>query len=144
MFDKNLKQLRKERNLTQTELALHLQVSLGAIGNWETGNRTPDAQMLLTIADFFGISIDRLLRNPNSADTPFSFSIKEKRLISAYRNQPDIQLAVDRLLGIDAPLYIGSANDLKVAAFSGANSKPIATNKDEIGNLLGEVETEEQ
>ncbi|MBQ7095852.1 MAG: helix-turn-helix transcriptional regulator [Clostridia bacterium] len=139
MFEKNLKQLRKERNLTQTELALHLRVSLGAIGNWEAGNRTPDAQMLLTIADYFGVSTDRLLRDPNFTDTPFSQ--KEKRLISAYRNQPDIQLAVDRLLGVDTPLKLISEN--KSAALGG-DETPIISNasSNEIASTIRKIKKE--
>ena len=132
MFKDNLKTLRKEKNLTQPEMAKILNISQGTIGNWETGNRVPDVQMLITIADFFGVTVDCLLRGqPYTVE--FSFSEKEKRLISAYRNQPDIQLAVDRLLGLDQPLHL--------AAFGGNKSttSPTASIED-VANLLSDIE----
>jgi repressor LexA len=46
-------------------LANILHVSTGAIGNWETGNRTPDWQQLLNIANFFGVTVDQLIREQN-------------------------------------------------------------------------------
>lgn len=61
MFSEILKELRKEKNLTQTQLAKELNVSLGAIGNWETGNRTPDVNTLSFIANYFGVTVDYLV-----------------------------------------------------------------------------------
>ena len=61
MFSERLKELRKEKNLTQSQLSKELNVSLGAIGNWETGNRTPDVNTLSFIANYFGVTVDYLV-----------------------------------------------------------------------------------
>ena len=61
MFALRLKELRAERDISQRELARALNVSIGAIGNWESRTRMPDAEKLQQIADFFDVSVDYLL-----------------------------------------------------------------------------------
>ena len=56
-----LKELRAAHGITQPMLAHVLDVSIGAVGNWETGNRTPDTEMLDRIARYFNVSVDYLL-----------------------------------------------------------------------------------
>ena len=51
--------LRKEKGVTQEELAKHAQVSTQAVSKWENGG-VPDTELLPKIADFFGVSIDTL------------------------------------------------------------------------------------
>lgn len=58
---KRIAQLRKERNLTQEELAKVLGVSRGAVSMWEIDQRTPDPPILQQIANYFGVSVDYLL-----------------------------------------------------------------------------------
>ena len=52
--------LRKEKNITQTELAEYLSLAPQAISRWEVGNGAPDITLLPRIAAFFGVSIDEL------------------------------------------------------------------------------------
>ena len=73
-FSKNIKRLRKERELTQEALADFLGVSFQAVSKWERGESYPDIELLPAIASFFEISIDELL----GADK----SIKEARIKS--------------------------------------------------------------
>lgn len=56
-----LKKLRKEKALTQEQLAEHLNVSARTVSRWETGTNMPDISLLVTLADFYGISIPELL-----------------------------------------------------------------------------------
>jgi transcriptional regulator with XRE-family HTH domain len=58
---KRIRDLRKERGLTQAELAKVLKVSARTIGFYETGERDPDTDTLKKLADFFCVSIDYLL-----------------------------------------------------------------------------------
>lgn len=60
-FAQNLKTLRKEKNLTQPQLAQALHVSKGMISFWENGIYEPTATNIIAVAEFFGISIDDLL-----------------------------------------------------------------------------------
>ena len=57
----NIRRNRLERNLTQEEVAAHLGISFQAISKWERGDGYPDIEMLPSLANYFGISIDELL-----------------------------------------------------------------------------------
>ena len=60
-FGEKLQALRKQKNLTQEELAEILFVSRTAVSKWESGRGYPNIDSLKAIAKFFGISIDNLL-----------------------------------------------------------------------------------
>ena len=60
-FNKKLQELRKQRGLTQDELAQQLYVSRAAISKWESGRGYPNIDSLKQIARFFGVTIDELL-----------------------------------------------------------------------------------
>ncbi len=57
----NIRLFRKERSLTQEQLAEAMQVSPGVISKWELGLSTPEVGTILDLADFFGTSVDVLL-----------------------------------------------------------------------------------
>lgn len=56
-----LKQLRKQRGLSQLRLAMDLGTNQNSISRYESGEREADYRMLIRIADYFGVSIDYLL-----------------------------------------------------------------------------------
>jgi len=60
-FNEKLQQLRRQKNLTQEELAQALYVSRTAISKWESGRGYPNIDSLKAIAKYFHISIDQLL-----------------------------------------------------------------------------------
>jgi len=57
----NLKRLRREKDLTQEELAAHLGISFQAISKWERGESYPDITILPALSNYFKISIDELV-----------------------------------------------------------------------------------
>ena len=57
---KALSELRKEKNMTQKELAKALNLSVSAIAMYEIGKRTPCLKKALEIADFFGVPIESI------------------------------------------------------------------------------------
>lgn len=59
---KNISALRKEKGITQEELANELGVSAQAVSKWENNSSCPDVSLLTVIADYFGVSVDALLR----------------------------------------------------------------------------------
>ena len=65
-FSEKIKQIRKNFNLTQEELAEKLNVSRQAIAKWECDKGLPDTDNLKLISKLFGISIDSLLDNDSS------------------------------------------------------------------------------
>ncbi len=58
----NIRELRKQRELTQNEFADILGVSFQAVSNWERGIAPPELENLINIAAYFGILVDDLLR----------------------------------------------------------------------------------
>lgn len=60
-FHKKLQELRKQRDLTQEELAASLFVSRTAISKWESGRGYPNIDSLKAIAAFYSVTIDELL-----------------------------------------------------------------------------------
>jgi len=60
-FNKKLQELRKQKGLTQEELAETLFVSRTAISKWESGRGYPNIDSLKSISKFFGVTIDELL-----------------------------------------------------------------------------------
>ena len=61
-----LKKLRRQRGVTQKEIADYLGISVSAYGNYELGQRKPNFEILCKIADFFDVSIDYLLERPRA------------------------------------------------------------------------------
>lgn len=57
-----LKQLRISKNMTQRELAKEMNVTPQAVSRWENSNSIPDINTLKRIAEFYGISVDEILK----------------------------------------------------------------------------------
>lgn len=60
-LSENISKLRKQRNLTQEQLAEALGISFAAVSKWERGAATPELQMLAKLADIFCVSLDALV-----------------------------------------------------------------------------------
>jgi len=60
-FGEILRDLRKERGLTQEDLAAKVFANRATLANWETGRAQPAPDNLIKLAEFFGISLDSLL-----------------------------------------------------------------------------------
>ncbi len=60
-FNEKLQELRKQKELTQEELAEILFVSRTAISKWESGRGYPNIESLKAIAEFFSVSVDEML-----------------------------------------------------------------------------------
>lgn len=60
-FGEILSELRKDRGMTQRDLAERLHVSVGTISNYENGAHMPDLEKLTELADLFRVTTDYLL-----------------------------------------------------------------------------------
>ena len=61
MFQKRLKELRKEKKLSQDELGEVMNISGRTISYFEAGERAPSPEVLNKLADIFNVSVDYLL-----------------------------------------------------------------------------------
>lgn len=64
MLGNNIRELRKQKKLTQAELAKLMHVSQQTIGAWETERAVPGSDTLGELADYFGVTTDYLLGRP--------------------------------------------------------------------------------
>ncbi|MGN1418897.1 MAG: helix-turn-helix domain-containing protein [Acutalibacteraceae bacterium] len=61
-----LKEIRKNRGITQLKLAMDLNISQNSISRYETGEREADYDTLIRIADYFNVSLDYLLERTDN------------------------------------------------------------------------------
>ena len=61
MLGARIAALRRQMGMSQAELAGALRISSSAVGMYEQGRREPSGQMLVAMADFFGVTTDYLL-----------------------------------------------------------------------------------
>lgn len=101
-FNEKLKEIRKQNNLSQEDLANHLHVSRQAITKWETAQGLPDMENLRNISNFFHISLDELLQE-EATDTSYQIIQEEN-----YKYQTAYEYEVDGIKDIDinvSPIY---------------------------------------
>ena len=86
-FNNRLYQLRKQKGLSQEELANRLNVSRQTVSKWEVGDSTPDMEKLIAMSDLFDVSLDMLVKGkeedpkpPPTAKSEFTAVINEKVL----------------------------------------------------------------
>lgn len=80
-IEKIIKEKRKEKGLTQEELAQQLFVSRQLISKWENNKSYPDLQQLIKLSDIFNISLDELMRGDQKMTKKLTMSLKTKRLL---------------------------------------------------------------
>lgn len=84
--------LRDERNLSQLEMARQLNISNAQLSRYESGDRKPDPDMLVQIADYLSVSTDYLLGRTeriNEAQTYYE-SIENKELLNKIKEIPGL------------------------------------------------------
>lgn len=84
-FGKQLKDIRKERNLTQDQMAEMLCVSRQAVSNWENNKNLPDIEQLIAISENFDVSLDELILG--GKDMKNKETMREKLIRDGGENQ---------------------------------------------------------
>lgn len=100
--------LRKEKNISQEELANALDVSRQTISKWETGESTPDFNKICPLCEYFGITTDELISG-------------KQNIIEAKKEDKKAKFA--RNLAVSIGLYILSL--VAIILFSAAFDQPI-------------------
>lgn len=104
MIGDRIRQLRKDRGLTQEQLASIIGVERSSIGKYEGKQQiTPSDEVKFKLAEFFGVSLDYLCGADveYSAKNDFTISDLEKTIILAYRqSNVSIQQAVCDILHV--------------------------------------------
>jgi len=59
---KRILKIRKDKNITQEQLAKDLAISRQAVSKWESGKAIPDIENLMYISSLYGVSLDELIK----------------------------------------------------------------------------------
>ena len=97
---KNLLFYRKKSGYTQKQLAEKLGVKNTSVSNWESGHNSIDIETLFKACELFGITLNDMYGKYSNTEQD-SFSNHEIAVIEAYRAHPNMQEAVDKLLGVE-------------------------------------------
>lgn len=104
-FRNQLKRLREEKKISQSELARALGVSTSSIGNYEIGYREPDFETLEKLADYFNVSIGALLGDAQAARLLTYYekcaAIMEKAVLLDAVDRAKIEERIDTMLESD-------------------------------------------
>ena len=72
-FGRFIAGMRKEKKMTQAELARELDISASSIGMYEQGRREPDKEMFLRLSRYFGVPVEYLMDDSVKLDEPMEF-----------------------------------------------------------------------
>lgn len=100
-----LKILRTQKGVSQQKVADYLEITRQAYSNYENGNRDPDNETLLKLGEYFGVSVDYLLRGKEPAPTS-GLTAKDERDIAKKLQSTldDLENGADGLMFDGEPL----------------------------------------
>lgn len=121
-FGQRLKQLLTEHHLTQRQLSDSLNIASSTLNGYANDYREPDFATLISLADYFGVSIDYILGNSDIPNYISSFSDEQAgRLMYYYgRLSPEMK----RLLLAEAQLLLKHDPQKRAAAEERAGQLP--------------------
>ncbi len=101
-----LKQLRQELNKSMADVARELHIPYTTYVNYEKEVREPNSETLIEFANYFSCSVDYLICRSDNREVmtdvrEIELTRHEKKLVVAYRNKPEMQPAIDKLLNIN-------------------------------------------
>jgi len=82
-FNEKLLSIRKKQGLSQEELGMELKVSRQTISKWEAGQSFPDFQRLVMLSDYFGMTLDELVKDIDVQDVRKK-NLTDERILSMY------------------------------------------------------------
>lgn len=97
----NLRRLRTENNYTQEQIGEKLNISRQAYSNYETGKRVPDIDMLIRIADIYGVTLEQLITQTctgtgviNEASGPYYTGRVLETADTIYLSKEEVELLI--------------------------------------------------
>ena len=138
---KTLRRLRLQSGLTASEVGALIGKSGKTVNAWENNKGQPDADMLMSLCDVYNVK-DILSEFREVEADVFTVSHHEKEVVTAYRENSDMQPAVDRLLGVNR-------KKKKITVYKAARSDDgeedgyIQVSQDQIDRLLNAPETDD-
>lgn len=104
----NIKRLRRERNVTQEQLAEVLNISTAAVSKWERGETYPDITLLFPLAQYFSVSLDDLMGYDAEKEAAEVKAIIQK--VREMRGRPEKEI-----LAFMKDAYLAHPNNYEIA-----------------------------
>lgn len=82
-----LRELRRERDMTQGELAEILGVTNRSVSRWENGNNLPDLDLLVQVAEYFDVGLEEILNGERKVDEMDKKTKETVLQVADYSNQ---------------------------------------------------------
>jgi transcriptional regulator with XRE-family HTH domain len=142
MFQDNLKALRKEKGITQEELAARLNVVRQTVSKWEKGLSVPDSDLLIKLAEILDVPVSRLLGSKIEAETKpdalaEQLSRINEQLAIKNRRAKRVWKVFAFIIGGIIVMYI-----LGIIAFTGLTAHPAQSNTEETSKVIVGTETD--
>ena len=118
-FAEKLKELRKQKGISQELLAEKIYVSRQAITKWESGNGIPDIENLIAISNLFNESLDSLLSEEKSLISKHEFLYESRTEYDL-----DSPKKIDLRAGVAHEVIIEKTKDEKIQVIAAANKLP--------------------
>lgn len=74
-----LKALRKSKGYTQQEVADELYVTQKTVSRWENGDGIPDINIITSVAEFYGVTVDELLKGEKNTKEQTEYTVNQKQ-----------------------------------------------------------------
>ena len=116
-----LKHLRKEKGLTQEQLAEHFYISSRTVSRWETGSNMPDVSMLIDLADFYDVDIREIIDGERKSENMDNETKETLKKVAEYTEEEKKKLKrkmADMMIGA-AVLLVFCALLFESNGFSG-------------------------
>ncbi len=102
-----LKHLRKEKGLTQEQLAEHFYVSSRTVSRWETGSNMPELSILIELADFYDVDIREMIDGERKSENMDSETKDTLKKVAQYAEEEKKKLKTNILtVGMYSLLFI--------------------------------------
>ena len=146
-FAENLKLIRKERNLSQEELAEMIDVSRQAVSKWEQGDGYPEVEKLLLLSSILNISLDYLM-STEFAQKASNDQRREDGLITITSPTENVIITCHKVMssgkmggGKSSPKYalFGASNGIDIFGGESRTFLGWYANEDEISKEIKEI-----
>lgn len=152
MLEENIRAMRREKGLTQEQLAEVMGVSTASVSKWETGMAAPELSMLAALADYFEMSIDALightvdkaqLERKVAAVRELSFAGEDEKAIGQaeelLRRYPNEYSVVECAAGVYYTAFIHEKSEEKMRRSMELKHRKYELSKDKSGRAWFEL-----
>ncbi|MDY4064667.1 MAG: helix-turn-helix transcriptional regulator [Ligilactobacillus agilis] len=87
MIGQTIRDLRKQKRMSQTELAKIIHVSQQTVTAWETGKAEPSSSAVSNLADYFNVTTDYLLGRPEKKKEKQNVELTDDDIIMTYQGK---------------------------------------------------------